>query len=115
MKIDFENAKIYVRPGSTDLRKGVTGLAQIIENEMKLNALSESVFLFCNKSHKLLKVIFWNKTGFWIAQKRLERATWPWPNTEVSAREITNEQLMMLLSGIDFWHAHEEINFNAVF
>ena len=74
MKIDFENAKIYVRPGSTDLRKGVTGLAQIIENEMKLNALSESIFLFCNKSHKLLKVIFWNKTGFWIAQKRLERA-----------------------------------------
>ena len=49
MKIDFENAKIYVRPGSTDLRKGVTGLAEIIENEMKLNALSESVFLFCNK------------------------------------------------------------------
>ena len=37
MKIDFENAKIYVRPRSTDLRKGATGLAQIIENEMKLN------------------------------------------------------------------------------
>ena len=64
MKIDFENAKIYVRPGSTDLRKGVAGLAQIVENEMKLSALSESVFLFCNKNHKLLKVIFWNKTGF---------------------------------------------------
>ena len=110
MKIDFENAKIYVRPGSTDLRKGITGL-----DEMKLSALSESVFLFCNKNHKLLKVIFWDKTGFWIAQKRLERATWPWPNTENIAREITNEQLLMLLSGIDFWHAHEEIKFNAVF
>ena len=93
MKIDFENAKIYVRPGSTDLRKGVSELATIIENEMKLDAISESVFLFCNKNHKLLKVIFWNKTGFWIAQK----------------------QLMMLLSGIDFWRAHEEIRFNAVF
>ena len=33
MKIDFENAKIFVRPGSTDLRKGVTGLAEIIEND----------------------------------------------------------------------------------
>ncbi|MBR1911951.1 MAG: IS66 family insertion sequence element accessory protein TnpB, partial [Treponema sp.] len=76
---------------------------------------SESVFLFCNKNHKLLKVIFWNKTGFWIAQKRLKRATWPWPNTEAAAREITNEQLMMLLSGIDFWRAHEEMKFAAVF
>ena len=103
MKIDFENAKIYVRSGSTDLRKGVSGLTAIIENEMKLSALSESVFLFCNKSHKLLKVIFWNKTGFWIAQKRLERSTWP------------NDQHSMLLSGIDFWRAHEEIKFSSVF
>ena len=70
MRIDFEGARIYVRPGSTDLRKGVTGLAEIIENEMRLSALSESVFLFCNKNHKLLKVIFWDRTGFWTAQKR---------------------------------------------
>lgn len=46
MKIDFEGAKLYVRPGATDLRKGVTGLLAIIENEMHLNALSNSVFFF---------------------------------------------------------------------
>ena len=44
MKIDFEGARLYVRPGSTDLRKGVTGLLAIIENEMHLDALSNSVF-----------------------------------------------------------------------
>jgi len=49
MKFNFEETKIYVRPGATDLRKGVTGLLAVIENEMKLNALSDSVFLFCNK------------------------------------------------------------------
>ena len=47
MKIDFENAKIYVRPGSTDLRKGVTGLAQIIENEMKILCDSFSIIVRC--------------------------------------------------------------------
>ena len=46
MKIDFENAKIYVRPGSTDLRKGVTGLAQIIENE-KANSKNPEDYLRC--------------------------------------------------------------------
>ncbi len=71
MKIDFEGARLYVRPGSTDLRKGVTGLLAIIENEMHLDALSNSVFFFSNKSHKLLKIIFWNKTGFWLAQKTI--------------------------------------------
>ena len=80
MKFNFEETKIYVRPGATDLRKGVGGLLAVIENEMKLDALTDSVFLFCNKSHKLLKLIFWNKTSFWIAKKRLERNTWPCPD-----------------------------------
>ena len=50
MKIDFEGAKIYVRPGATDLRKGVTGLLAIIENEMHLNALSNSIFFLQQES-----------------------------------------------------------------
>ena len=115
MKFNFEETKIYVRPGATDLRKGAGGLLAVIENEMKLDALTDSVFLFCNKSHKLLKLIFWDKTGFWLAQKRLERSTCPWPNTETAAWEITNDQLSMLLCGIDFWRAHEEIKFSSVF
>ena len=115
MRINFEGARLYVRPGPTDLRKGVAGLLAIIENEMHLDALSNSVFFFCNKNHKLLKIIFWNKTGFWLTQKRLEQATWPWPNTSQEAREINTEQFEMLLAGIDFWCAHEEIKFDSVF
>lgn len=47
MKIDFEGARLYVRPGSTDLRKGVTGLLAIIENEMHLDALFQSEMNDC--------------------------------------------------------------------
>jgi len=115
MKFNYEETKIYVRPGSTDLRKGVSGLLAVIENEMQLNSLTDSVFLFCNKSHKLLKLVFWDKTGFWLAQKRLERNTWPWPDNAQNARQITSEQIEMLLAGIDFWRAHEEIDFSSVF
>ena len=64
MKIGFENIRLYVRPGATDLKEGISGPLAIIENDMHLNALDESVFLFCNKNHKLLKLIFWDKTGF---------------------------------------------------
>ena len=115
MKINFENARIFVRPGATDLRRGIAGLTYLIEKQMKQHSLSGDVFLFCNKTHKLLKVIFWDKTGFWLAQKRLEEATWPWPNTEEEAREINGEQLTMLLSGIDFWHAHREVHYESAF
>ena len=82
---------------------------------MKLDALTDSVFLFCNKNHKLLKLIFWDKTGFWLAQKRLERNTWTWPDNSEEARQITPEQIEMLLWGIDFWRDHEEIKFSSVF
>ena len=115
MKFNFEETKIYVRSGATDLRKGTCGLLAVIENEMQLNALSDSVFLFCSKSHKLLKLIFWDKTGFWLAQKKLEKATWPWPANAEQAKLISPEQVEMLLSGIDFWRAHEEIKFSPVF
>ena len=43
MKIDYEATKIFVRPGSTDLRKGTSRLLAIIENEMNLNAQSNNV------------------------------------------------------------------------
>ena len=93
MKFNFEETKIYVRPGATDLRKEVGGLLAVIENEMKLDALTDSVFLFCNKSHKLLKLIFWDKTGFWLAQKRLERNTWPCPdNSEENTFSLMKRQ-----------------------
>lgn len=86
---------------SVDLRKVVTGLLTIIENEMQQDALSNCVFFFCNKNHKLFKIIFWNKTVFWIAQKRLEMATWPWSHTSQEAREINTDQFGNLLAGID--------------
>ena len=115
MKIDFENSKIYVRPGFTDLRKGCGGLVAVVSHEMNLDALSNAVFLFCNKKRKLLKVLFWDKTGFWLAQKHLEKSTWPWPRTSEAAREISENELTMLLSGIDFWHAHKELKYEKVF
>jgi transposase len=57
MTVDVSRVKIYIRPGYTDLRKGVNGLTAIIQEEMELNPLSGSVFLFCNRSRKLLKAV----------------------------------------------------------
>jgi transposase len=66
----YEAVKIFVRPGSTDLRKAVTGLSGLIQEGMKQDPLSGSVYLFCNRDRKLLKAVWWDKTGFWLSQKR---------------------------------------------
>jgi transposase len=114
MTLDTSKVRIYIRPGNTDLRKAVNGLSVMIQEEMKGDPFSGSVYLFCNKGRKLLKAVWWDRTGFWLSQKRLEKEKWPWPDNVAEVEELSAEQLGMLLSGIDFWKAHKEVYYQRV-
>ena len=114
MTLDLSRVKIYIRPGSTDLRKAVNGLTVMIQESMQHDPFTGSVYLFCNRERKLIKVIWWDKTGFWLCQKRLEKAKFPWPENSEAIEELTREQLSMLLSGIDFWKAHKPAFYEKV-
>ena len=114
MILDFSKTKIFLRPGITDLRKAVNGLSIIVQKNMQQDPFSGSVYLFCNRERKLLKAVYWDKTGFWLSQKRLEKDKFPWPEDESDVRELATEQLQMLLAGIDFFKAHKEILYKTV-
>jgi len=114
MIIDLSRVRIFVRAGSTDLRKAVNGLTGIIEQGMAGDIFSGNVYLFCNKERKLLKAVWWERNGFWLSQKRLEKDKFPWPQDEGEVRELTEEQLRMLLAGIDFFKAHKPLYYKKV-
>jgi len=114
MTIDLSKARIFLRPGTTDMRKAVNGLTAIVQENMRQDPFSGSVYLFCNRQRKLLKAVYWDKSGFWLSQKRLEKEKFPWPNDESEARELTMEELRMLLAGIDFFKAHKELFYKTV-
>jgi len=114
MIFDLSKARIFVRPGTTDLRKAVNGLSAIVQKNMQQDPFSGNVYLFCNRERKLLKVVYWDKTGFWLSQKRLEKDKFPWPEDESEVRELATEQLQMLLAGIDFFAAHKEVFYKTV-
>ncbi|MCL2481760.1 MAG: IS66 family insertion sequence element accessory protein TnpB [Spirochaetaceae bacterium] len=114
MTINLNSVKIFVRPGATDLRKAVNGLAVIIEQQMEGKPFSGNVYLFCNRERKLLKAVWWDRNGFWLSQKRLEKDKYPWPDTREAARELSGEELSMLLAGIDFFKAHKELYYKKV-
>jgi transposase len=114
MIYDLESVAIYVRPGITDMRKQINGLSIIVEEELMLNPASGALFLFCSRNRKLLKCIYWDKNGFCLWLKRLEKDKFPWPENPEQAEEINLGQLKMILSGIDFWKAHKEIKYQEI-
>ena len=114
MTIDLSKVRIYLRPGYTDLRKAANGLSAIVQDGMKEDPFSGSVYLFCNRDRKLLKAVYWDKNGFWLSQKRLEKEKYPWPDTIEAVRELSVEELKMLLAGIDFFKAHKELYYKKV-
>jgi transposase len=109
MTVDLKTVRIFIRPGYTDLRKAVNGLTALIQENMKQDPFSGSVYLFCNRGRRLLKAVWWDRTGFWLSQKRLEKATFPWPESVEEVEELSCEQLEMLLAGIDFFKAHKPL------
>ena len=58
MTIDISKARIFIRPGYTDLRKAVNGLTVMVEQQMAEEPFSGSLYLFCNRERKLLKALW---------------------------------------------------------
>jgi transposase len=114
MIINISKVKIFIRPGYTDLRKASNGLTIIIQEEMKKDPFNGSIYLFCNRERKLLKAVYWDKTGFWLCQKRLEQDKYPWPQTKEAVKEISAEKITMLLRGIDFFKEHKPLYYKKV-
>ena len=80
-------------------------------NIMKQDPLIGAVFLFCNKRKNILRAIWWDKTGFWTAHKKLEKHKWPWPEIKEAVNEINSRQKAMILTGIDFTKMHEALHY----
>ena len=97
------------------MRKSINGLSILVSEAMEKDAFSGSLFVFCSRNRKVLKALYWDGTGFWLLQKRLEKPhRFPWPKSGTGAREINSDQLKMLLSGINFWGAHTRLPYRSV-
>jgi transposase len=114
MIVDLSKVEIYLRPGITDMRKQIAGLTTIAQETMELDPLSGALFLFCSRNRKLLKVVYWDRNGFCLWMKRLEKDKFPWPSTESQALQIGKKEIRMLLKGIDFFSAHQEIFYQEI-
>jgi transposase len=94
--------KVWLAAGVTDLRRGMYGLAALVETTLATNPYSGHVFAFRGRRGDLIKVLWADRDGLCLFAKRLERGRFVWPQTTSGSVHLTPAQLSMLLEGIDW-------------
>lgn len=96
------NTNIWLCSQPVDFRKQIDGLVMLVADHLKVDPASGQLFLFRNKTANKIKILWWDKTGFWLFYKRLEQGRLIFPNVENESIELTRDQLYWLLSGLDY-------------
>ena len=118
MKMFVEPPAIYLHKQPVDFRKSINGLSIIVEEQMKLACFSGALFVFCNRQHDKLKVLYWDKTGFCLWYKRLEKDKFKWPKRMTGeVITLTDRQWQWLLEGLDIekMQGHKPLEYSTVF
>lgn len=98
------SVRIYLARGATDMRKSIDGLAAVTTQILEQDPLSGHLFVFCNARRDRIKILYWERSGFWLLHKRLERGTFAWPlpaSSEAKQIELPASDLIALLGGLD--------------
>ena len=97
------NTRISLCTSPIDMRKSFKGLLGIVRNTLDADPLADHLFVFLNRTHNLMKILYWDGDGFAIWYKRLELGTFRFPAVTGNTKsiEITRSGLSMLLEGVD--------------
>ncbi|WP_284620578.1 IS66 family insertion sequence element accessory protein TnpB [Aquabacterium humicola] len=95
-----EGLKVYLHRAPVDFRLSINGLAALVEQALGLNPFAACAYVFSNRQRNRVKILGWDRNGFWLLLKRLEQDRFIWPS-ETAAPTLTVEQLHWLLEGID--------------
>ncbi len=109
----WSGLRFYLYRNPTDMRKGFDGLCGIVINELGRDALSGDVYVFVNRNRNRMKLLVWERTGFWLFYKRLEKGTFQRHSnsTEVPVLELTYTEVILLTEGIDLTSAKKRLRY----
>lgn len=98
----FSGVLIHRNP--VDMRRGINGLCEIVHSSTMGDITGKNLFVFCGKRRDSIKVLYFDKSGFCLWQKRLERDRFPWPKKHTDEIVILSpQQFTWLLEGFDVW------------
>lgn len=95
---------VFIHKGPVDMRRGINGLCDIVQMASMGDLSGKNLFVFCGKRRNSIKVLYFDRSGFCLWQKRLDVDRFPWPKKhteEIVA--VSPQQLTWLLEGFDVW------------
>jgi transposase len=117
MKSASEFEKVLIHREPVDMRRGINGLCELVGVENMGDLMKPHLFVFCGKRRHSIKVLYFDKSGFAMWQKKLEKARFHWPKKfEEKIVTLTPEYFDWLLSGYDVWKMKpfEKLNFEKL-
>jgi transposase len=93
---------IYIATRPVDFRKGMDGLAALVEREFDLSPFSGAIFVFRSKRADRMKAILWDGTGMVLVTKRLDQIKFVWPAVRDGVMRISRSQFEALAAGLDW-------------
>jgi transposase len=93
--------RVFVAAGASDLRRGFDGLAQLARDRLEQDPMTGHLFVFANRRRDRIKLLYWDRDGYVIWMKRLEKGTFRWPAPAADRVEWTAAELAAVLGGID--------------
>lgn len=112
-----DQVQVYIAVGVTDMRKAIGGLSVMVSEQLGLNPLSGQLFAFSNRNRSMVKVLYWDRNGFCLWQKRLEKDRFRWPESRQEVLEVGRRELSWLLDGLDLRQqkAHGSLGYKHIF
>ena len=96
--------RVLVALEPCDMRKGFNGLYALATERLGEDPRRGTIFVFSNRRHTRIKILYWDGTGLWVMTKRLEEGTFSWPKSaegKAFKLRLNPEALAMLTDGVD--------------
>ena len=97
--------RVYLATAPTDMRCSFDGLMARVHSVLEMDPFCGHLFVFCNRRRDRVKILFWDRSGFCIWYKRLEKGTFRFPEASAKSVEVEATELALLLEGIDLSNA----------
>jgi transposase len=114
--ISPDGVQVYIGIGSVDMRKSIDGLSLLVSQQWSLDVFTGHMFAFTNRRRTVVKVLYWDCTGFALWQKRLDKDRFKWPESREDVMRIGQREFRWLLEGLDITahRGHAALSYSAV-